>query len=70
MQLKISSSVIKKIMNSPNGRVVADELCGFSKRSNNRYTRGMLHGYLLCLTMQGVIEKREALEILEQLQER
>ena len=69
MTIKIRPSVIQKIRKARNGELVMEKLQNFSDRPNNQYTRGILHGYLLCLTMQNVLSKADAIEILDSVQE-
>lgn len=69
MQISIRPEVLEKITKARRGKVVAEKLQEFSDRPNNQYTRGILHGYLLCLTTEGIITKDDAVEILDSVQQ-
>ena len=69
MDFEISDAMKHKI------KVRAEENCDaifsvlddFRNRDNSRYTRGIVHGYLLALLTQGIIDNDDAIDILDQL---
>ena len=69
MTFEITETIKHKI------KVRAEEKCDaifsvledFKNRYNNRYTRCVIHGYLLALSTQGIIDNDDALDILEQI---
>lgn len=67
MDIKIRKDILNKIREAEDGEALAERLQDFKKRPNIEYTRGILHGFLLALTVQGIIDNADALEILEQL---
>lgn len=40
------------------------------ERPNNKYNRGILHGFLLALTTEGRLDDNEAIELLEKFGEK
>ena len=69
MTVKIDEQVWEKIKSSPNGVERAIALKYIIGKTNNSYNRGILHGFLLALTTDGVISNYEAISILEQFYE-
>ena len=47
-----------------------EKLDGLLKRPNNRYNRGILHGFLLALTTEGRLDNDEAIAILDEFREK
>ena len=70
INIKIRQSVADKIKRKKNGQELLDRLILQSEKVNNRYNRGVLHGYLLVLTIQDIISNDEAVEILDQIDKR
>ena len=67
MNVKISERIVQKIRLAKDGEAILAMLIDLTKRENNRYRRGIIHGYLLALTVQGIIDNEDALEILDQI---
>lgn len=70
MIVKLSQLVLDKIRRAKDGEAIVAMLIDLIKRENNRYRRGILHGYLLALTVQGIINNDDALGILDQIDSR
>ena len=67
INIKIRQSVADKIKRKKNCQELLDRLVLQSEKVNNRYNRGVLHGYLLVLAIQNIISNDEAAEMLDQV---
>lgn len=67
MNFEISEHIEYKIKSAENGDANLSMLRSFNRRANNKYNRGVLHGYLLALSVQGVIDNADAIYILDQI---
>lgn len=68
MDFEINEQIKHKIkVRAEDGNVLLAMLSDFKNRANNRYNRGVLHGYLLALSTQGIIDNADAIDILEQI---
>ena len=68
MNFEIYDAIAHRIrVRAENGNEILALLYDFKNRANNRYNRGILHGYLLALSTQGIIDNGDALDILDQL---
>ena len=67
MNITVSEDILAKIRKRKGGTALVSTLLDLAGRSNTEYHRGVLHGYLLCLTTTGVITGDDAMCILEQI---
>ena len=68
MNIKIKESTLEKIRSVEFGSCIEEMLLDITGRNNDTYNRGIVHGYLLALTVADVITSDEALEILDQIE--
>lgn len=68
MNIKIREDILNKIREAQDGEAIIATLINLGKRANNPYNRGIVHGYLLNLTVQGIIDNADALDILDQIE--
>lgn len=66
MKILIPEEILDKIINNDatDGELLAKTLVELAQRGNNRYNRGVIHGFLLSLTTREIISGDDALRIL------
>ena len=70
MDIKIRESTLEKIRTLKYGSAVEVMLSDIISRPNTTYNRGILHGYLLALTTEDIIDSDDAMAIFDQIIER
>ena len=68
MNIKIDEAIIAKIKQVKHSVAILNMLDIITKRPNTEYNRGVVHGYLLTLSTEGIIGGDDALSILEQIE--
>lgn len=68
MNIKINESTLEKIRSVAYGSCLEEMLLDITSRNNDTYNRGIIHGYLLTLTVTDVITTGDALDILDQIE--
>ena len=68
MKITVREDILNKIREAQDGEVIIAMLINLGNRANTPYNRGIVHGYLLTLTVQGIIDSSDALDILGQIE--
>lgn len=63
--MKIREEILTKVGKGKNGKEVVNKLTELAGRTpTDAYNRGILHGFLLALSLKGIIDNEDALDIL------